>query len=112
LLQQFLWNLIRCRSDDYAVVGPVLAPAFPAVSGPELHVVDIEIAQSLPGLAQQFGNSLHRVDLLHERRQHGGLVAAAGTNLEHRFTLEAIEQGFGHTGHHVGLANRLSEANG
>ena len=52
LTQQLLRDFVRGRSDDDAVLGSVLGPALPTVAGFELHIVDIQVPQSLFGLAQ------------------------------------------------------------
>ena len=51
LVQQLLRYYVRRGGDEDAVLGCILRPAFPAVARPELHVVNVELAQALLGLA-------------------------------------------------------------
>ena len=99
----------RCGGgDDDPVVGCILWPAFPAITGSKLHIVNVEIAQSPSGLSQQFGNALHGVDLLDERCEYRGLVSATGADLEDLLAVEAVHQGLGHLCNDVRLADRLA----
>ena len=75
-----------------------------------MDVVDIQLAQPLLCFFQQFGNALHGIDLLDERRQHGRLVATAGAYLEYSFALESLEQRLGHLGNDIRLTDCLSQS--
>ena len=48
-----------------------------------MHVADLQLAQRAPRAPHQARNALDGVDLLHQRREHGRLVAAAGADLQH-----------------------------
>jgi hypothetical protein len=92
LLEQFFGQFgCRGRYED-AIVRRVFGPPFPAVAWPELHVVDIELAQSLPRLSLQLRDALDRINLLDQRREYRGLVAAAGPDLQYLLAVETLDE--------------------
>ena len=59
---------------------------------------------------QQRVDALNAVDETHQRREHRGLVAAAGADLQHLARRAAFEQRLGHLRDHERLRDRLAVA--
>ena len=65
----------------------------------------------------QTAQALNAVDLAGHTRQHGGLIAAACTNLQHAahhgcaLQTRRFAQQRNHAGHHVGFGDGLTQAN-
>ena len=83
LLDQWLRNLLRRAGDNNLVKRCMLGPAEETIT---YFCDDIAIAQ--PGqrashLGAQRFIDFDRVDRLHERREHGSLIAASGTDFQH-----------------------------
>ena len=73
----------RRSGDEDGVVGRAAWPAGVAVADVQRHVVRPERRQALAGGRRQRLDNLHAVHAARQPREHGGLVAAAGADLEH-----------------------------
>ncbi len=76
----------------------------------EPYVANAEFLDALFGSFEQRLDPLDRAHLVDKRRQHGGLIAAARTDLEYVSQLRSLQQGFSHPRHDVGLRDGLAEA--
>ncbi len=70
--------------------------------------------QIVTGLVMQAAQAFDAIDLIRQQTQHGGLIAAAGPDLQHapQATGNTMAQEFRHAGHHTGFGDGLTQANG
>src|SRR5690606_29533742 len=99
--------------DENALKRRLAAPAVPTVGMPQAHIRDLELRELCTRSLQQRRDALDAVDVLRERREHRGLIAAARTDLENARELavaEPFDQSSRHGSDDVRLRNRLAEA--
>lgn len=73
-----------------------------------LDVRRADLAQPHPRLAQQPVDALDRIHLRYQRREHRGLVAGAGADLEHASRRAVLDQRLGHARDDVRLGDGLA----
>jgi hypothetical protein len=66
-----------------------------------------DCAQIKFGFGKQGLDTLHRINLIRQLRQYGGLITAAGADFQRLTQLTTGPQDFDHARHDVGLRDRL-----
>src|SRR5215472_3925078 len=107
--QQRLRDFHHRRGRHDAVEAAKLGRDIEAVAQDHLDIAAAELLQARAGNVSQRAEALDRHHLPGEVREHCGLVARAGPDLEHPMTFLQLEL-LGHIGHNEGLADRLSAA--
>jgi len=97
--------------DENAFERGRLGPADAAVAVTEMDVSDAERHQSIEGFIEQWLDALHGIDDAGEVGEDGGLVAAAGADLEDALACLHVEA-LCHQRNHIGLADGLAVADG
>src|SRR5262245_30592577 len=109
LLEQWRRDEVGSRGHQHFVEGGVLGPAVIAVAYPELDIGAALPLQSLLRLLGELFDHLDAVDLGGQLREHRGVIAQAGADLEHGVTGADVEQ-VGHQRDNERLRDRLVEA--
>ena len=106
LLLERLRNLRPAGGHDNGIVRSMLGPPSGAVAMQDMDIVVAEFGQFCRGLVRELAETLDRVHIGGDFREHCGSVAGAGADLEN--LLASLQhQGFGHEGDDIGLGNRL-----
>ncbi len=89
----------------------MLFPAEVAVPQLARYVVVAEVIEPLAGLACERRDDFDAVYVIHQFREHRGLVSRTGAHLENPVSGIRLDE-FGHQGDDVGLRNRLPVPDG
>ena len=104
-----LWNGQRRSSDQHAIERCLRTPAQCPIAVAEADVFDLQFRAALACALLQRFDAFNRKDAGHQRREHRGLIAAAGANFEHLMQRAALEQRLAHARDDVGLRDGLSK---
>ena len=102
LLYQCGWHMVGSGGHDDRVEGRLVLPSGVTVADAGRIIGVAETFQSLRGLHSQRPNDFVRLDFACEQRRDCGLVARAGTDLQH-FSAGLQRQRIGHQGDDEGL---------
>jgi hypothetical protein len=111
LFDKRLRYALRGAGHDDLVKRRVFRPALVTVADLDLHVRVTQLLETLDRLFTQSIDDFNRVNLLHDQRQHGCLVAAPRADFQHAVTGLGIEQ-CRHVGDQVRRRNGLFMTDG
>ena len=106
LIEQRLRHVIGCTGDDDGVEGRGFGPALVTIAVTHPDVVVAESCQIALGPTCQWLDDFDAVDLTHQTRQDGCLIAGSSTDFEYPVGIPC-RQLLGHERDHVGLGNGL-----
>src|SRR4051812_7812381 len=92
----------RC-SHENSIVRSMRDPALKAVAMTQMNIADVQFLELRTSTFQQRTDALDAVQKFDERRQHCGLIAAAGTDLQNFARSSAFDQRLGHSSNDVRL---------
>jgi hypothetical protein len=105
-LRERIRNLLHRRGHNDAVEIAGIGGDVKTIPQLHLDISTVELRKPSPGTVGERPVTLDGHDMTGKSRQNGGLVAGAGTDLEHAVVLLELQL-FRHIGHHEGLADGL-----
>ena len=111
LIEESWWDLRGSGRDDDAIEGRVIGTSCGAVTRDDSCVGVAKFAEKLASGGGELGNAFHRVHLVREFSEDGGLISGAGTDFEHPVFGGDVEL-FEHVADDVGLRDGLGIADG